>query len=99
MSEYQHHVLTRGHYHIVALTRDQEFESDEIYAYAVMSSSGVKLRQELTLSDARNWIDDRIERDQGTPATPGSPVVQREREPAEATRTRTSMLRPGRKRR
>lgn len=99
MSEYQHHVLTRGHYHIVALTRDQEFESDEIYAYAVMSSSGVKLRQELTLSDARNWIDDRIVQDQGSPGTPGSPVLPREREPVEATRTRSTLARPGRKRR
>ncbi|KRA20923.1 MULTISPECIES: hypothetical protein [unclassified Lysobacter] len=98
MSEYQHHVLTRGHYHIVALTRDQEFENDDIYAYAVMSSSGVKLRQELSLSDARNWIDDRIEQDRGSPSSP-EPARARERDPVEATRTRSTLTRPGRKRR
>ncbi|MGH8082845.1 MAG: hypothetical protein ACREP7_19865 [Lysobacter sp.] len=60
MNEYRHHILTKGRYQIVALTQDAQYEQDDIYAYAVMSSSGIKLRQELTLSDAQGWLDDWI---------------------------------------
>ncbi|RDZ28730.1 hypothetical protein [Lysobacter silvisoli] len=95
MNEYRHHVLTRGRYQIVALTPDERYEDDDIYAYAVMSSSGVKLRQELTLSDARNWLEDRIERER--PQQERSP---RAREPSsEAAPVLSSLLRPGRKKR
>jgi hypothetical protein len=93
VSEYQHHLLTRGKYQIVALTPDAQFEDDDIYAYAVMSSSGVKLRQELTLSDARNWLDDRMERERGNVSSPTPDP------PVEAAPVRSSLLRPGRKRR
>lgn len=60
MNEHRHHLLTKGRYQIVALTEDSEYQQDDIYAYAVMSSAGVKLRQELTLSDAQIWLDDWI---------------------------------------
>lgn len=60
MTEYRHHVLTKGTFHIVALTRDSEFEEDEVYAYAVLSSSGVKLWEDPSLNGAQVWLDDRI---------------------------------------
>ncbi|MGO4260713.1 hypothetical protein [Lysobacter sp. TAB13] len=63
MNEYRHHIQTRGHYQIVALTRDSEYEQDDVYAYAIMSSAGVKLHQEVTLSEAQIWLDDRILKD------------------------------------
>ncbi|ALN63579.1 hypothetical protein GLA29479_2713 [Lysobacter antibioticus] len=83
MNEYRHHILTRGRYQIVALTPDPQFESDDIYAYAVMSSSGLKMRQELTLTDARNWLEFWIEQERASsggsspdmmePSPPGEP--------------------------
>lgn len=62
-TEYQHHVQTKGRFHIVALTRESEYDLEDVYAYAVMSSSGVKLRQELSLGDAQKWLDDEILRE------------------------------------
>ncbi|MEH6420842.1 hypothetical protein [Pseudomonas sp. CGJS7] len=93
MNEYQHHILTRGKFQIVALTRDGESDTDEIYGYAVLSSSGVKLRQELTLSDAQIWLDDRIVQELLASGA-ASPDMMSPSRPAEL-----SGLRVGRKRR
>lgn len=93
MNEYRHHIQTKGRYQIVALTDDAQYDPNDIYAYAVMSSSGVKMRQELTLSDAQNWLDDWIVSElvssRGT-----SPDMMAPSRPAES-----SGLRAGRKRR
>lgn len=93
MNEYRHHIQTKGRFQIVALTDDAQYDPNDIYAYAVMSSAGVKLRQELTLSDAQNWLDDWIVSElvssHGT-----SPDMMGASRPAES-----SGLRAGRKRR
>ncbi|MGO1069108.1 hypothetical protein [Lysobacter sp. CA199] len=93
MNEYRHHIQTKGSYQIVALTRDSEYQEDEIYAYAVMSSSGVKLRQELTLDGAQIWLDDWIIKELLASGT-DSPDMMSPSRPAEL-----SGLRAGRKRR
>lgn len=93
MNEYQYHVLTKGRYQIVALTDEASFDPNDIYAYAVMSSSGVKMRQELTLSDAQIWLDDWIVREMISSGGAGPDMMAPSR-PAES-----SGLRAGRKRR
>lgn len=92
MNEYRHHIQTRGHYQIVALTRDADYEEDDIYAYAVLSSSGLKLRQELTLSDARLWLE-QWERELASSGAPGPDIMAASRPPAPPS------ARPGRRRR
>lgn len=92
-SEYRHTVQTKGKFQIVALTRESEFDQQDVYAYAVMSSAGVKLRQELTLSDAQKWMDDEILKELLSNGSL-SPDMMAQSRPAER-----SGLRAGRKRR
>ncbi len=82
MSEYRHPIQAIGRYQIVALTRDPEFDPSEIYAYAIVSSSGLRLRQELTLSDARLWLEDWIERERASSGG-SSPDMMAASRPAE----------------
>ena len=35
-SEYRHPIQTKGKFQIVALTRESEFDQQDVYAYAVM---------------------------------------------------------------
>lgn len=72
MQEYRHLILRQGTRELVALTGAEEFNTADVYAYAVVSSSGVKLRQELTLDDARSWMERWAEEEREN-AT-GSPV-------------------------
>lgn len=92
-SEYRHPIQTKGKFQIVALTRESEFDQQDVYAYAVMSSSGVKLRQELTLGDAQKWMDEEILRELLSNGSL-SPDMMAQSRPAER-----SGLRAGRKRR
>ncbi|HEY5973077.1 MAG TPA: hypothetical protein VIT22_14150 [Pseudoxanthomonas sp.] len=55
--EYSHPILIKGRYHVVALTPEEEFDPGEITGYAVLNSSGARLRHELTLEDARAWME------------------------------------------
>lgn len=57
MQEYRHFILRQGTRELVALTGAKEFSTADVYAYAVVSSAGVKLRQELTLDDAKSWME------------------------------------------
>lgn len=91
--EYHHHVQTKGRFQIVALTRDSEFAEQDIYAYAVLSADGVKLRQDLTLYDAQKWVDEEILRELLSNGSL-SPDMMAQSRPAER-----SGLRAGRKRR
>jgi len=63
MYEYSHPVFIKGRYRVVALTENQEFNEDQIMAYAVLNSSGAKLRHELSLVDAKEWMEKLIEED------------------------------------
>jgi hypothetical protein len=74
VTEYTHPILIKGRYQVVALTQDVEYEPGEVIAYAVYNSSGAKLRHELSLDDAKAWMEQIIEEenlqrpDQPTPA-------------------------------
>lgn len=59
--EYMHPVLIKGNYQVVALTREQEYDPGEVTAYAVLNSTGARLRQDLSLEEARIWVDTLIE--------------------------------------
>lgn len=55
--EYDHTILLKGRYRIVAVTGESENDRDKITGYAVLTSSGARLRYELTLEDAEAWVD------------------------------------------
>ncbi len=63
MQEFSHPIFIKGQYRVVALTEDQHYDEDRIMAYAVFNSSGAKLRHELSLDDAKAWMEKRVEED------------------------------------
>ena len=63
MYEYSHPIFIKGRYRVVALTEDQEYNEDKILAYAVLNASGAKLRHELSLIDAKEWMEKLVEED------------------------------------
>lgn len=68
MTDYSHPLFTKGHYQVVALT--PEYEPERVFAYAVLNSAGAKLRHELTLDDAKAWVEALIEKDRLPNSTP-----------------------------
>ena len=74
MTEYSHPLFIKGHYQVVALTPEEEYDSERV-AYAVLNSAGAKLRHELTLDNAKAWVETLIEQEHL--ATPESPVRAR----------------------
>lgn len=74
MTEYSHTLLVRGRYQIVALTDEAQFDPAEVTGYAVLSSAGAKLRQELSLEDARDWADRLIEEESAQRSDPPAPA-------------------------
>ena len=63
MLEYSHPIFIKGSYRVVALTENQEYNEDNIIAYAVLNSSGAKIRHELSLIDAKEWMEKLVEED------------------------------------
>jgi len=63
MLEFSHPIFIKGRYRVVALTEDQHYDEDKIMAYAVLNSSGAKLRHELSLDDAKAWMEKLVEED------------------------------------
>ena len=60
MTEHRHPLLIKGRYQVVALTPEPEFDPGEISGYAVVNSSGAKLRHELSLDDAKAWMEKQV---------------------------------------
>ncbi|KFA25814.1 hypothetical protein FQK02_08970 [Xanthomonas vasicola] len=65
MDEYQHTVLTRGGYRVVAITRDEVYAPDAIVAYAVVTNAGTRITPDLSLDQAKVWIDSLLESESG----------------------------------
>ena len=63
MTEYTHQVFIKGNYQIVAVTQDEQYDPGEITSYAVLTLAGARLRQDMSLEDARIWMDLRIEQE------------------------------------
>ena len=61
MTEYTHPVLIKGNYQVVAVTQDEQYDPGDITSYAVLTMAGARLRQDMTLEDARIWMDKLIE--------------------------------------
>jgi hypothetical protein len=76
MLEYSHPIFIKGRYRVVALTENQEFNEDQIMAYAVLNSSGAKLRHELSLEDARVWMERLVEEDNNQDISSPTPQVK-----------------------
>ena len=63
MLEFSHPLFIKGRYRVVALTEDQQYDEDKIMAYAVLNASGAKLRHELSLDEAKAWMEKLVEED------------------------------------
>jgi hypothetical protein len=63
MLEYSHPIFIKGRYRVVALSQSEQYDEDSITAYAVLNSSGAKLRHELSLIDAKEWMEKLVEED------------------------------------
>ncbi len=61
MTEYTHQVLIKGNYQIVAVTQDEQYDPGEIISYAVLTMAGARLCRDMSLEDARIWMDRRVE--------------------------------------
>lgn len=59
--------LNKGCYRIVPVSADEN-DPDRITAYAVLDPSGIRLRQELTLDDAKAWVERHDEEETPAPA-------------------------------
>lgn len=63
MLEYSHPIFIKSRYRVVALTEDQQYDEDKVMAYAVLNASGAKLRHELSLDEAKAWMEKLVEED------------------------------------
>ncbi len=63
MLEYSHPIFIKGSYRVVALTENPEYNEDNIIACAVLNSFGAKIRHELSLIDAKQWMEKLVEED------------------------------------
>lgn len=61
MTEYTHPILIKGNYQVVAVTQDEQYDPGDVASYAVQTMAGARLRQDLSLEDARIWMDKLIE--------------------------------------
>jgi hypothetical protein len=61
MTECRHQILVNGPYRVIALMKEADHDPAGIVGYAVLTASGTRLRYELTLEDARAWVDALIE--------------------------------------
>ncbi|WP_338339126.1 hypothetical protein [Xanthomonas euvesicatoria] len=80
MDEYQHTVLTRGGYRVVAITRDEVYAPDAVVAYAVVTNAGTRITPDLSLDQATVWIDSLVESESGgrkSELVDHKPVVRR----------------------
>ena len=79
VTEYTHSVLIRGNYQIVAVTQDEQYDPGGITGYAVLTTAGAKLREDMTLEDARIWIDKLIEDERLRLAEPRARAIRQRR--------------------
>ncbi len=70
MTDLRQPIYIRENLHVVAITEDLEHGSDKIVGYAVMTSTGAKLRYELSLDSAKAWLDQFIDQDVVTHTPP-----------------------------
>ncbi len=65
MDEYQHTVLTRGRYRLMALTHETQYDPAGVIGYTVVTDSGARLTPDLSMDDARVWMDALVEAENG----------------------------------
>jgi hypothetical protein len=70
MKEYSHPILAKGRYQVVALTANEDYDPGDIDAYAVVTTSGARMRQVLTFDDARSWMEQLVEEEGAQPPAP-----------------------------
>lgn len=73
-------VLSEGRYRIVPVSADEK-APDRSTAYAILDTAGTRLRRELTLDDAKAWVERYVEEE-----TPAPAVVHAQARPARLRR-------------
>ncbi|MCC8538542.1 hypothetical protein ACDH70_21215 [Xanthomonas axonopodis pv. poinsettiicola] len=73
MDEYQHTVLARGGYRVVAISREGVYTPDAVLGYAVVTDAGTRLTPDLSYDQAAIWINSLVE-SEGDAREPGLPV-------------------------
>lgn len=63
MIEYQHPVLQKGRYQVVALTSGPEYDASAVTGYALVTGSGARIWQDLSFEEARLRLDAVAEQD------------------------------------
>jgi hypothetical protein len=76
VTEHGHPILVNGNYQVVALTSEEAFDADRVLAYGVWTLSGARIRRELSLDDAKAWMERLIMEEQGVVAPDSSPVLK-----------------------
>ncbi|MCC4604225.1 hypothetical protein HG421_10775 [Xanthomonas campestris pv. badrii] len=73
MDEYQHTVLARGGYRVVAISPERVYMADAVLGYAVVTDAGTRLTPDLSYDQASLWINSLVEsdRDARGPDVPG----------------------------
>ncbi len=69
-------VLIKDPYRIVAVTADDDRDRDRIIGYVILNAAGARLRQELTLDEARSWMERCIDEDNVPPSVVQAPKTR-----------------------
>lgn len=76
MTGSSHCVLVEGRYQIVASSHQPDQGPHGLFAYAVATLDGARLRQQLSLDDARAWLQMLLD-DDARAAAPAAPARKR----------------------
>ncbi|MEE7546862.1 hypothetical protein HF319_07350, partial [Xanthomonas sp. Kuri4-1] len=53
--------MTRGRYRLMALTHEAQYDPAGVIGYTVVTDSGARLTPDLSMDDARVWMDALVE--------------------------------------
>jgi hypothetical protein len=59
---YQHLVISKGRYQLVALTEEDHYAIGDRANYAILTDSGARVRQDMSLEEARAYLDVLVDR-------------------------------------
>jgi hypothetical protein len=54
---YQHLVISKGRYQLVALTDEDHYAIGDRANYAILTDSGARVRQDMSLDEAKAYLD------------------------------------------
>lgn len=66
----QHLVISKGRYQLVALTDEDHYTIGDHANYAVLTDSGARVRQDMSLEEARAYLDVLVDQGSGRSVDP-----------------------------